>query len=322
MKKRLLLLFALIFSITCLYGDSIRGNSTSVIKSGREPGEEITFRMNDLVAIDMEDNRFIEGIELIFSLPGEFIQYRDSFALTIYSDINTYPEKNRTSYYGKKIFFTPLPPVTKMYVDIPVKAMPQEKPPFGTFILKKKVPESSFPLIIKIEPVMKGIPSSLLSKTFKLKTRNIMIQKGALSISIDRKGHNGSSYRIEIDNHSIESPENLPLLKPGIHQLNIYSDYFREYTTKFAIKAGQTTTISVELEPYNPTVQFDFPEDAKSFLDGEKLEFTPGEKTSITPGEHVISITIGDYTISKKFTVKKDKFYKISLFLDIFIKEN
>ncbi len=321
MKKRLLLLFTLIFSLTCLYGGSIRGNSTSVIKTGMEPGEEITFRMNDLVAVDLEDNRFIEGIELIFSLPGEFIQYRDSFALTIYSDINTYPVENRTSYYGKKIFFTPLPPVTKMYVDIPVKAVPREKSSFGTFILKDKIPESSFPLIIKIEPVMKGIPSSLLSKTFKLKTKSMIIQKGAVSLSIDTKGHEGS-YSIEIDNHAVESPENPPLLKPGIHQLNVYSDYFREYTAKFAVKAGQTTTISVELEPYNPTVQFDFPEDAKSFLDGKKLEFVPGEKTSITPGEHVISVTVGDYTISKKFTVKKDKFYKISLFLDIFIKEN
>ena len=208
-----------------------------------------------------------------------------------------------------------------MYIDIPVKNKLNLSSSFGTYVLKKIIPPESFPLLLKIEPVMKGIPSSLLNKTFTLKANEILGNNGALSLKVTADGKM-KDYMVFIDNKPVEDPSDIPLLSTGFHQLAVRSEYYREVTSRFAIKAGETTNLEITLTPYNPTVQFDFPEGSKAFLDGKKLVQPSGTVSSITPGEHLISISIGDYNISKKFTVKKDKLYKISLFLDIFIKEN
>lgn len=315
MRKRTLLLLLLIISFQFLHAVSIRGNKVYIADG------DVTFGLNDLVAVDLRENRFTEGIELSFTLPGEFIQYRDSFAVTIYSDLNRYPSSEIYSYTGRKIFFAVLPAVKKMYIDIPVRQDLKAASSFGTYVLDTVIKKDSFPLLIKIEPVMKGIPSSLLSKVFTLKLKKILSNEGAVSLKVDTGGKD-SSYSVFIDGKQVKDIANIPLLISGFHQLSIKSEYFKEYNAKFAVKPGETTELNVALTPYNPTVQFDFPEGSKAFLDGKKLETPPGAKNSISPGEHMISISIGDYNISKKFTVKKDKFYKISLFLDIFIKEN
>lgn len=98
MRKRTLLLLLLIISFQFLHAVSIRGNKVYIADG------DVTFGLNDLVAVDLRENRFTEGIELSFTLPGEFIQYRDSFAVTIYSDLNRYPSSEIYSYTGRKIF--------------------------------------------------------------------------------------------------------------------------------------------------------------------------------------------------------------------------
>ncbi len=316
MKKYLIsvLLFLISFGILC--AASIRGNSTYILD------KEITFGLNDLVAVPLEDSLFTDGIELTFTLPEEFLQYRDSFALTIYSGMDTAVTPDRTIYTGRKSFFGVLPAVKKMFIDIPVKKKLDIGSSFGTYVLDTAIPLDAFPLLIKIEPVMKGIPSSLLNKVFHLRARKILSNNGALSLTIDTGKNKQKEYSVLIDNKPVVDPENIPLLSAGFHQLMVRSDYYKEFTTRFAVKAGETTNLDIVLTPYNPTVQFDFPEGAKAYLDGNKLETPQGTVSSITPGEHLISVSIGDYNISKKFTVKKDKLYKISLFLDIFVKEN
>ena len=316
MKKHFISIVLFLISFSTLSAVSIRGNSTHILD------KEITFGLNDLAAVNLEDSIFTEGIELIFTLPEELLQYRDSFAVTIYSGINTDVTPDKTVYTGRKSFFGVLPAVKKMFIDIPVKEKLDISSSFGTYVLKDTIPRDAFPILIKIEPVMKGIPSSLLSKVFHLRVSKILSKNGALSLNVDTGKDKQKKYSVFIDNKPVEDPGNIPLLSAGFHQLMIRSDFFKEVTTRFAVKAGETTNLDIVLSPFNPTVQFDFPEGAKAYLDGNKLETLSGTVSSITPGEHLISVSIGDYKISKKFTVNKDKLYKISLFLDIFIKEN
>lgn len=132
---------------------------------------------------------------------------------------------------------------------------------------------------------MKGIPSSLLSKVFTLKLKKILSNEGAVSLKVDTGGKD-SSYSVFIDGKQVKDIANIPLLISGFHQLSIKSEYFKEYNAKFAVKPGETTELNVALTPYNPTVQFDFPEGSKAFLDGKKLE-TPREPRIQYPPENI-----------------------------------
>ena len=321
MKKIFIFIGTLILISSSLSGISIRGNTLHLITAGPDHGEELSFNLNDLVAISMTDSSFIEGLELNITLPAAFIRFRDSFALTLYKDTDPKINSSVTNYRGKKIFFNVLPIAKKMYIDIPVRTLFSRTSSPQTYVIKKLIPGKQFPLILKIEPVMKGIPSSLLSEHFKLKITTILTQKGSVSLRIN-PGKHPESYVVRIDNNPVAIQKGEILLTPGIHQLKVSSDFYEEYTSNFAVKAGHTTAMDITLHPYQPTVQFDFPQGALLYLDGKKMTVSPDKKQAITPGEHVVRITIGDYTLSKKFTVLKEKSYKLSLFLDIFVKEN
>ncbi len=304
-----------------LFGISIRGGKIYLLTAGVHPSEEISFKLNDIVAVSVQDAPFIEGMELNITLPAAFTRFRDSFAVTIYADVHPQPAPPATNYRGKKIFFGVLPTAKKLYIDIPVKKLFPRASSMETYVIGHTIPLNRFPLILKIEPVMKGIPSSLLSEHFKLKITSTIIEKGSLTLHI-HTGKTKKSYTVTIDNKPFDPQVPNTLVSPGIHQLKIRSDAFEEYTSNFAVKPGQNTTMDITLQPYHPTVQFDFPKDAVLYLDGRKMTVIPGRKLSIEPGDHVLRITIGDYTLSKRFTVQKEKTYKISLFLDIFVKEN
>ncbi len=321
MKKILISTWILFLITSALFGISIRGSAIHLVEAGIHPSNTVSFRLNELVAISMTDSPFIEGLELNMTLPAAFTRYRDSFAITVYSAITPEVSSSNKSYRGKKIFFGVLPSTRKLYIDIPVKKLFPRQKSLDTYILKRKIPQKQFPLILKIEPVMKGIPSSLLFEHFKVKISSIIIQKGTVTLHI-KTGKSPKEYTVTIDNKPFDPQTPNTLLAPGIHQLKINSDLYEEYTSNFAVKPGQNTTINITLQPYHPTVQFDFPEGSVLYLDGKKITVSPDKKQSIAPGDHVVRITIGDYTLSKKFTVLKEKNYKISLFLDIFVKEN
>ncbi len=320
--KRFFISIAVVLLIALpVSGVSIRGNNTYFTSVNLNLAKEISFHLNDLVGVKIDSSPFIEGVELIFTLPAEFNNYRDSFALTMYSDISPRLSLTTTRYTGKKILFRVLPTVKKMYLNIPVAKSFSVSPSPGTYILNRLISTEHFPIILKIEPVMKGIPSFLLNEQFRLTVKSIIMQKGSLTLHILDKGKKGN-YSIHIDNKSIVYDNKEIMLTPGIHQLKINSDFYQEHISNFAINAGRNTKLDITLKAYNPTVQFDFPKEFSLYLDGQKIKIIPGEKREISPGEHVVLITVGDYTLSKKFTVLKEKKYKLSLFLDIFIKEN
>ncbi len=321
MKKIYFMYIGIILISANLFAISIRGGNIFLVTAGVQPSDEVSFKLNDLVSVSIKDGPYIEGMELNLTLPAAFTRFRDSFAVTVYSDITPEPSLSNTSYRGKKIFFGVLPTAKKLYIDIPVTKLFSQTSSTETYVLKKMVTLQHFPLVLKIEPVMKGIPSSLLSEHFKLKISSSIIQKGSVTLNIDT-GKADKNYTVTIDKKPIDPHAHENIISSGIHQLKISSDFFEEYTSNFAVKPGQNTTMDITLQPYHPTVQFDFPKNSILYIDGKKISVIPGEKQPINPGEHVIRISLGDYTLSKKFTVLKEKNYKLSLFLDIFVKEN
>ncbi len=90
----------------------------------------------------------------------------------------------------------------------------------------------------------------------------------------------------------------------------------------FVISRGNTTKLDITMEQLLPTVIFEAPEGSEIILDGEKIDLLASKVLKIKPGDHVVRMKLGDYSLSKKFTIDAEKKYKISLFLDILIQEN
>jgi len=317
MKNKIFSVLLLILILTTSYADNIRGSVKNIITIKSDV--QITkFNLYDLTGIILEDNPFLEGLELTLTIPGDLDKYRDSFMINVYSKVDSVPDKSLKEYKGFELLSTVIPVSTNMFITIPiVKILERDLIPGS--ILTGIVSQHDFPLLLSVNPVMKGIPDSVLKSIFKLKIKPIISNKGILNLNIFSTPID-SPYTIFIDDKKT-SKEPSYILEEGIHQLRIVSEGFKEISRSFVINQNDTTKLKLELKPLLPVVIFEAPTAAKIILDGKKINIVDGVGIQLTPGEHVVRMELGEYFISKKFTVLKEKNYKISLSLDILVQD-
>ncbi len=316
MKKKLFTVFYLIIVIISSFSENIRGEVKNVIEI--ETKKKVTnFTLFDLTGIDIKQNPFLEGLELTLSIPDGLARYRDSFMLNIYYKLDSAPRESLKSYRGNLLLSQIVPVSKKIFISIPMTQGINLDVIPGS-VLSKQVKQTEFPLILSINPVMKGIPSTVLSSIFELEIIPVLSSKGVLALNLSGSD---KQYTIILDRNQSSYKEEY-ILEEGVHQITIRSENYKEISQSFVISRGSTTNLDLKMEQLLPTVMFEAPEGAEIILDGEKINTTASKSISITPGEHVVRMKLGDYSLSKKFTIVAKNKYKISLFLDILIQEN
>ena len=316
MKSHLITVFFLFTIIISSFSENIRGEVKNIIEIETEK-VLIDFSLFDLTAVNIKQSPFIEGLELTLSIPDILTKYRDSFMLNIYYKLNTSPKESLKSYRGSLLLTEIVPVTKKFFISIPMNPLSNTDVIPGS-VVTKFVNATDFPLLFSISPVMKGIPDTVLSSIIELEVLPVLSNKGILNLSISGSVN---PFTILLDGKQFQY-KNEYILEEGIHQINIKSEYFKEISQSFVISRGIRTKLNLLLEQLVPTVIFEAPEGAEIILDGEKITFSTDKTLKITPGEHVVRMELGDYSLSKKFTIKAEKNYKISLFLDILIQEN
>lgn len=318
MKKEFLTVFFLFIFIVYAFAVNIRGEISSLITLDSE--KSVTdFKLYDLTAISVTHNPFLEGLDLALTIPQELMKYRDSFMINIYYRLDKTPEELLKAYKGSSLLSSTIPVSRKMFISIPLAKISNTDTIPGSIICPA-VDISELPLLLSITPVMKGIPSTVLTSVFKLEILPIISNKGILNLDITSPTTD-DKYTIILDGKKINTDREI-ILTSGIHQIKVESDSFKEISRSFVIEKGETTKINLALESLLPTVVFEAPNGAEIFLDGEKLEYVSGKGIQIEPGEHVVRIELSDYFLSRKFTVTAEKNYKVSLFLDILVQDN
>lgn len=318
MKKNLYILLFLFSFLIPVFSDNIRGEINEVLNVSTDKIES-NFKIFDLTGVTISQNPFIEGLELTLTIPDDLLKFRDSFMLNIYYKLNSKPDTNVKSYTGNLLLSEVLPVSKKMFISIPITNKSNNDIIPGS-IITKLLNYSDLPLLLSINPVMKGIPSTVLSSMFKIEVIPVLSNKGILELNINGADSN-TSYKILIDGKEILLNTKFTL-EEGIHQINIESDKFKEISSSFVISRGTVTKLNLTLEQIISTVEFEAPEGSVIILDGKKIVTFQGTSLKLDPGEHVVRMELDDYDLSKKFNVDLGKKYKISLFLDILIQEN
>ncbi len=318
MKIRFLTAILLLLITLQLFPVNIRGEINGLVSISTE-NISTQFSLHELTAILLEETPFIERIDLTLTIPEELSRYRDSFMVTIYSGLDNTPDKMLKSYTGKKIFSAIIPVSRKMFISIPIVDKPDSDLIPGT-IKSTLVPPSGFPVLLSVTPVMKGIPTSVLTSIFKLDIMPVLSNKGELNINVVNPSPE-NSYTVIMDEKQLTSERDI-ILQAGIHTIQIKSEYFKPVTRSFVIEKGKVSEITITLEPLLPTVFFETPAGTTIYLDGIKLDYRAERGIQIEPGEHVVRIELSDYSLSRKFTIEADKDYKVSLFLDILVQDN
>jgi hypothetical protein len=269
-----------------------------------------------------EDIRFFKGVELELSAPQNWLSWQGSLAMALYSDLDRVPPPGAADLQGKRIAFELLPNKIQTVYQIPLRqghglrTSPYVTVPVGI------VPPSSFPLLFRIQPVIKGLSEELEQMVFRLSAKPVLSDEGAVKISPRYPEQlPGRPFTVLIDDVVIENPSEERLIKEGEHHLVILSDDYRNENRRFVVERTRVLDLAIELQDPTPLLIFEAPENARIFLDnvpvGGKLEPKPVE-----PGVHEVRFQVSDYAIIKTLTVLRGKTYRVTLAIDVNVSES
>lgn len=268
-----------------------------------------------------EDTRFFRGIELEIAAPQLWLSYRGSLALAVYADLDMAPPPGIADLQARRIAFEPLPNKIQIAYQIPLQASHGLRSSPYVSVLNGFVEPGSFPLLVRILPVIKGLSEELEAMIFQLSVKPILSDEGAVRLNYRYPEQlPGKPFTILIDDMVIENPAGEQLLKEGEHDLIVLSDDYRNESRRFMVERAKVLELTIELQDPSPLMIFDGPENALIFLNEKPVSAAPGP-VPVDPGVHEITYQVGDYTITRSITVLRGKTYRIALSVDITLSE-
>lgn len=277
----------------------------------------------DSALIDLAgDKRFLKGVELELRIPQPFMKYRGSIALAFYAPLKPIPAEGVADISADRLGFELIPNKLQAVYHIPVrrnhglKASPYVSMPTSI------IPVTSFPLLVRLMPVIKGLPEELESISFQLSAKAIPADEGALRVSFKYPEKlKDKPFTLLIDDVVVEERTRELILPAGEHSVVVVSDHYRNENRRVIIERAKTTDLQLELQDPTPLLILEAPENAVVFFDGKQVTDTR-EPFAADPGEHEIRFTIGDYSVVRPVTVRKGRTYRVSLSIDVDISES
>lgn len=282
--------------------------------------------INDSVSLRLPENyEFIEGIEIKIQIPTSVSSWHDCVAFSLYDDVSPFPDEKRIDYSGTRIFLKPLPSKVYWTVQIPLSEENSLKDSAYTSKLNVIPDVSKGFVFVRFMPVMKGVPEETLEANLTLQIKPCLIDKGRLTILLD-KSVGDSSFPCDIffDDEILASDFSdskfSSLISPGLHNLRIQSDNFRNEVRSVMIEKAKTSEVKVVLKSLTPHLLVSSPDGVEIFLDDEKFSDV-GKEVEISEGEHRIRFVLGSYEVVRNITAQKGKTYTANFNVDLHISE-
>lgn len=313
----------LLFVSFSLEAEQVRGKvEHTLIVDENYSDTSVSIGLRELCQIGVESTEFLQGLVVQVESPQTALQFRESFLLSVYSNASPPPQEDIRNYSVDKIYSDSFPSAKHTFVDIPLKGRGSwERSTLNSSVVTVHPQPSNYPLLLSIDPIMKGIPSNVSRSRFKITLKPVLIDKGALRLEFP-KNVDQEKIQIYVDGNLQKQNSERLILSTGVHKLTIESDLYLTYSKSLGIERARTTKLEVVLEPKQSSIRFEAPDDAVVFFNGEQIEVGNGTELQTDPGEHVVLVRIGDYSVSKKIDIKGGKNYKVSLFFDILINDN
>lgn len=298
-----------------------------VVEPGDLEGTERVLELDEILAVEIDaDRRFLQGIELEVHVPAAVRNQPGSVAVSGLVSLTPRPERRVMSLRGARILHEPLLRTQRIYFQLPVYPDAELRNTADTQVLDQIVPPESFPLALTFTDIAKGGAIPRESTSFAVRVRPVVRDLGAVSLRLRTERGDEvfageeelADVILRIDGAVVDSASTEVVLPTGLHTIELDSETYLESSQTFGVERGRVTELSVPLVRPKAVVRLDAPRGAEVFVDGQKV----GESVVELPeGEHTALVRIGDYSVSRRFTVTRKKSYIISVSLDIIVNE-
>jgi len=333
-QKKIFLSSLFAFLALQLYAESFRVGKIHIIhldldssinSSNINPDfeETKTVGINEGLAIYLpEDKTFIEGIEIKMDIPEDVASWMDSVACSVYDKINPLPSPSQIDYSATRQYVSCLPGRLSWVLQIPIKKENSIKTNRYTTKIDT-VPEfQNNVILLRLQPVMKGIPEETLNSKIPMTVKPVLSDKGQLKLNIINAENTDFPSTVFINDKIVNysKDNNKILLDKGIHTVSIISDSYRNEVRTVRVDQAKTTELTVMMKSTEPTLVINSPEAAIIEFDGNPWDKI-GTEVIISEGEHKIKFTIGDYEILKTIQAIQGKTYTVNFSIDLDVVE-
>ncbi|HPC70673.1 MAG TPA: hypothetical protein PLB48_02600 [Treponema sp.] len=324
MKLRLYAALCLLSILSPLGAETFRTTlKGSVEISPLKPeGKSLTLTYIDAVLVTLSpESAFLRGIEVELKVPQVYLKYRSSVGMSLYNGLKEIQKPGVVDFQLERLAFEIIPAKLQAVYHIPLrqghglKTSPYVTVPTGI------VQPQTFPLLIRLMPLIKGLSEEVETMEFGLTIRPIIADEGALKLHIrtpDSK--KDKPFTVLIDDTVIQDFSKEQILKSGEHHLSIISEDYRSESRTFIIERARTLDVSIDLRDTTPILQFEAPDNTKVYLDDDLINNLRQLKT-VEPGVHTVRFQVGDYSVVKQLTIEKGKTYKVVLTVDVSVNE-
>jgi hypothetical protein len=288
----------------------------------RPAGGSVTVGINSSVLISLgQEARFLRGIEFEITAPQAWLSYRGSLAIAAYNNISPQTPSGISDITGAQINLEPLAPRLQIIYQLPVRQAHGLRTTTSVNVLGSPALPSTFPIIFRLMPVIKGLNSELENMTFSLTARPILSDEGAVRLIIRYPPQlRNRPFTVLIDDNVINNITEQVILREGEHHLVIISEDYRNESRRFVVERAKAVDLTIDLADTTPIIVFEGPENAVIYLNNSRI---PQNRAPVTvePGVHEVRFQIGDYTVIQTINVLKGKTYRVSLLVDLTIHE-
>jgi len=292
------------------------------VSSERPAGSSTSMGINSSIFINLDgEARFLRGIELEITAPQAWLAYRGSIAMAAYNNVHPQTASGIADMDGSGIAFEPLPAKLQIIYQIPtrqshgLRTTPYVTVPTGV------IQPSTFPILFRLSPVIKGLTDELENITFNMTVRPILSDEGAVRIIPRYPPDLGNRpITVLINDNVINNISEQIFLREGEHHLLILSEDFRNENRRFVVERARILDLVIELHDPSPILMFEAPQNANVFLDNVPVTMSR-EPIRTEPGQHEVRFEIGDYTVIRTLNIQRGKTYRVALEVDLTVNE-
>jgi len=320
----LLLALYLFFSITNILAESFRAivEDSLEVSPERQAGSSVILGINSSAIINLDgETRFLRGIELEITAPQDWLSYRGALVITAHNNLSPQTAAGITDMEGGRIAFEALPAKLQIVYQIPIRQSHGLRTTPYVSVLTGIIQPSSFPILISLSPVTKGLTSDFENMTFNLTARPILSDEGAVRVITRYPPQlRNRPVTVLINDNVIENISEQVFLKEGENHLLILSDDYRNESRRFVVERAKVLDLVIELQDPTPILIFESPQNALIFLDNAPLARSR-DPVKVEPGQHEVKFQIGDYTVIRTLNVQRGKTYRVALEVDLTVDE-
>jgi len=326
MKKKnvILLSICLIFLNVQLQAQPFRTTVEGSIEITPEKpaGGSVTVGINSSVLITLgPEARFLRGVELEIAAPQAWLSYRGSLVIIAYNSINPQTPAGISDITGSQITLEPLAARLQIIYQLPVRQAHGLRTTTSINVFGGIAIPSTFPVLLRLMPVIKGLNGELENMTFNLTARPILSDEGAVRLNLRYPPQlRNRPFTVLIDDNIVNNTSEQIILKEGEHHFVILSDDYRNESRRFVVERARVTDLTIELADTTPIIMFEGPQNAVIYLNNSRIPQNRAP-VNVEPGAHEIKFQIGDYTVTQIINVHKGKTYRVSLTVDLAVQE-